>query len=112
MKLMPADKDSIRAICNINGASVVFKEITLGSSRRYFCDIKTKYTERKGIQIYYKECKMSPKKEKNYIIIYEMGKCIYVPGIDLYNKGPNYYRNLSIDSEEFKSKELCSFLRG
>ena len=112
MKLLPADKDSIRAICNLNDASVIFKEVTLGSNKRYYCNIKTRYTERTGIQIFYKDCKITPKKEKNYILIYEGGKCLYVSGTDLYNKGVNYYRHLSIDSEEFKDKELGHFLRG
>jgi len=112
MRLLPIDKDAIRAICNLNGASVVFKEAAIGSTRRYYCDIKTKYTVRSGIQIVYKESKLTPKKERNYIIIYETGKCIYVSGVDLLNKGVNYYKNLSSDSEEFKNKELSNWLKG
>lgn len=112
MKIMPVDKDSIRAICNLNGASVIFKEVALGSTRRYYCNIKTKYTEYNKIQIFYKEGKLTPKKENNYIMIYGPSKYLYISGNDLCNKGVNYYRNLPPESEEFKSKELGNFIKG
>ena len=112
MRLLPVDKDTIRAICNLNDASVIFKEVAIGSTKRYYCTIKTKYTERGSIQIFYKDCKITPKKEHNYILIFETGKYIYVSGTDLYNKGVNYYRHLDTNSEEFKNKELGNWIRG
>ncbi len=105
--LLPADKDTIRAICNLNDASIVFKNISVGSNNNiYYCNIKTKYIERTRVQILYKDWKFTPKKENNYIMIYELGKYIYVTGKELLEKGINHFRNLSTNSEEFKDKEL------
>lgn len=112
MRLLPVDRDGIKAVCNFNDASVIFKEVSIGSTKRYYCTIKTKYTERSGIQIFYKESKITPKKENYYIIIFDKGRYLFISGIELYNKGINYYRNLSQDSEEFKNKELIKWLRG
>ena len=112
MKLLPTDKDGIRAACNLNGASIIFKEVSIGSTKRHYCTIKTKYTERTGIQIFYKESKITPKKENYYIMIFDKGRYLFISGVDLYNKGINYYRNLSPDSEEFKDKDLIKWIKG
>jgi len=112
MRLLPVDRDGIRAVCNLNDASVIFKEVSIGSTKRYYCTIKTKYTERSGIQIFYKESKITPKKENYYIMICDKGQYLFISGVDLCNKGINYYRNLTPGSEEFKNKELIQWLRG
>ena len=41
MRLLPVDRDGIRAVCNLNDASVIFKEVSIGSTKRYYCTIKT-----------------------------------------------------------------------
>ena len=112
MRLLPVDRDGIRAICNLNDASVLFKEVSIGSTKRCYCTLKTKYTERSGIQIFYRESKITPKKENYYIMICNKGQYLFISGVDLCNKGINYYRNLTPGSEEFKSKELIQWLRG